>query len=512
MSNAQFFLTEKEALFAHLLEREGFDFLQTITHRTDVREAPLSFAQQRLWFLQQLDPDSPAYNLPRVFRVSGKLNIPVLERTLGEIVRRHQVLRTTFRVVGDEQVQVIHPVSEVRVSVIELDHLPEAEREAQVQKLAVEEARRPFDLAHGPLFRTTLLRLAGEEHIAFFTLHHIVSDGWSTGVLVSEVQALYAAYSEDRPLPLPELPIQYADYARWQREWLKSDVCRQQLAYWRERLSGAPTKLTLPADRPRPAVRHYRGAVHGWRIPAQLAEELRRISREQGATLFMTLLALFDILLCYYTRQTDIVVGTPVAGRTRAEIEPLIGFFINTVVLRTDLSGDPSFNQLLRRVKNDTLSALAHQDVPFDKLVEELQPERSLNHTPLFQVAFTLQSRERSVLTLPDLTLSPVGTERGTTQYDFALNMVDTGSGLMSSIEYDTDLFDTGTIVRVTEQFETVLREVVAQPHAHLSGILAQLTAADAEREKANERQYEQFYRSKVNRLKRRGIRAELSS
>ena len=502
---------EKEALFAHLLEREGFGFVGAIIPRRGTHEAPLSYAQQRLLFLQQLDPDSPTYNSPIFFRVTGKPNIPVFERTLSEIVRRHEVLRTTFHVNGNEQVQVIHPAYDVSVPVMDLTHLPEAEREAQVQKFSVEEVRRPFDLERGPLLRAKLLRFADDEYVVFFTVHHIVSDGWSNELLVREVQILYAAYSQDRPSPLPELSIQYADYARWQRDWLKGEVYERQLSYWRERLRGARATLTLPTDRPRPTFRSYRGAVQGLWVRPELAGELRRISREQGATLFMTMLTAFDIVLCHYTKQTDIVVGTPVAGRSRAETEPLIGFFINTLVLRSDLSGDPTFAELLRRVKNDSLGSLAHHDVPFEKLVEELQPERNLSYTPLFQVAFTLQKRARTGVTLPGLTLSRIGTERGTTQYDVALNMVDADDDITSTLEYDADLYEEGTIARMLERLELVLREIVAKPHARLSEILARLAASDAEREKASEQQYEDFFTRRLTQTKRRGSRANRS-
>jgi Condensation domain len=504
---SQKLMTEKEALFAHLLEREGFDRLQTITPRKDLREAPLSSAQQRLLFLQQLEPDSPAYNVPRVFGLTGKLNIPVLERTLSEIVRRHEVLRTTFHVNGDEHLQVIHSPYDVSVPVIDLEHLPEVEREAEVQKFAVEEARRPFDLEHGPLLRAKLLRLAEDEYVVLFTLHHIASDGWSTGLLVNEVQALYEAYSEDRPSPLPELPIQYADYARWQRDWFKGAVFERQLAYWRERLRGAPSTLTLPADHPRPAARRFRGQTYSVRFSAEVTGELRRISREQGATMFMTLLTAFEILLCYYTKQTDIVIGTPVGGRMRAETEPLIGFFINTLVLRSDFSGEPTFPELLQRVKNDLLGALAHQDVPFEKLVEELQPERNLSYTPLFQVSFTLQKSPRTGFTLPGLTLSPIGTNRGTTQYDLAMNLVDADYEIGGMLEYDTDLYDGETILRTIKRFELLLSEIVANSSARLSELLARLAVADAEQEKANEQQYEEFFTRKLAQTKRRGIR-----
>ena len=500
---------EKEALFAQLLEREGFDFLKAIRPRKDAREAPLSYAQQRLLFLQQLDPDSPTYNLPRGFSVKGKLNVPVLERTLTEIVRRHEVLRTTFHVNGNDHVQVIHPASNVSVPVIDLSHLPEAERDTQVQEFATEEAQRPFDLERDPMLRTKLLRLADDDHVVFFTVHHIISDGWSAGLFFNELQTLYTAFSEDRPSPLPELPIQYADYARWQREWLKGEVYGRQLEYWRERLRGAPTTLTLPTDRPRPSVRSFRGAVQGLWIHRQLAAELKQVSREQGVTLFMMLLTAFEILICYCTRQTDIVVGTPVAGRMRAETEPLIGFFINTLVLRNDLSGDPTFAELLTRVKSDTLGALAHQDVPFEKLVEELQKERNLSYTPLFQLQFTLQKgRGLAEFALPGLTLSPIRTERGTTQYDLALNMLDADKELYNTFEYDADLYDAETIARMLERFDLILHEIVANQSTRLSAILARLTATDAEKEKANEQQYEDFFTRKLAQTKRRGSRA----
>ncbi len=497
---------EKEALFALLLEREGFSRWQKITPRRDLREAPLSFAQRRLLFLQQLDPDSPTYNLPLVFGITGNLNVSVLERTLTEIVRRHEVLRTTFHMQGNEQVQVIQPACEVSVAVI--DHLPEAEREAEVQQFTVTEVRRPFDLERAPLLRGKLLHFADDDYVACFTVHHIASDGWSMGLLINEVQALYEAYSEGRPSPLPELRIQYADYARWQHDWSKGEVFEQQLAYWRERLRGAPATLTLPPDRPRPTPRTFRGETYSVRFSAEVTGELRRVSREQGVTLFMTMLTAFEILLCYYTKQTDIVVGTPVAGRTRAETEPLIGFFINTLVLRGDFSGDPIFPELLQRVKNDLLGALAHQDVPFEKLVEELQTERNLSYTPLFQVQFTLQKSARTGAALTGLTLSPIGTNRGTTQYDLAMNLIDGDSDMAGMLEYDTDLYDRETILRTIKRFELLLGEIVANSSARLSELLVPLAAADAEQEKANEQQYQEFFTRKLAQTKRRGIRA----
>jgi acyl carrier protein len=370
---------------------------------------PLSFAQERLWFIDRLEPGSTVYNIPVARRLGGALHVAALERALGEIVRRHEALRTVFQEMGGSPAQVIAPFGGFALPVEDLSALGEADREAAVEQRVGDEARRAFDLSAGPLFRAALLRLGDEDHVLLLSMHHIVSDAWSMGVLFRELSALYEAYREGRESPLPELAVQYADYAVWQREQLEGEVLDRQLSYWRERLSGAPELLELPADHPRPPVQTHRGATVPVEFPPELLERLQALGRSEGATLYMTLLSAFQVLLSKYAGSDDVVVGSPVAGRTRGEVEELIGFFVNTLVLRTDLSGDPSFRELLGQVREATLSAYAHQEVPFERLVAELQPERSLSHSPLFQVLFALQNAGDGGAAFPGLSVSGVG-------------------------------------------------------------------------------------------------------
>jgi amino acid adenylation domain-containing protein len=354
---------------------------------------------------------------------------------------------------------------------VDLRNLPEPEREAEAQQLATEEARRPFDLAQGPLLRAILLRLDKEEHVLLLTMHHIVSDGWSMGILFRELSALYGAFSVGKPSPLPELPIQYADFAVWQRQWLQGEVLEAQLAYWRKQLDGAPSMLELPTDRPRPAVQTSRGARQSLALSRDLTEALKVLSRQEGVTLFMTLLAAFKTLLYRYAGRDDIIVVSPIANRNRVEIEGLIGFFVNTLVLHTDLSGNPSFRELLGRVREVALGAYAHQDLPFEKLVEELQPERDLSHTPLFQVWFVLQNTPRQALKLPGLTVNPLKALTETAKFDLTLSMVDTEQGLIGALGYNTDLFDAATIERMAGHFQTLLEGIVTDPEQRLSDL-----------------------------------------
>ena len=356
-----------------------------------MRPLPLSFGQQRLWFLDRLEPGSSAYNLSRALRLRGALDVAVLRRALDEIVRRHEPLRTVFSAADGEPVQVVLPAVAVELAVEDLSILPADAREADAARRASEAAAAPFDLARGPLFRAALLRLAADEHVLLLAMHHAVGDGWSIGVLFREIEALYAAFLAGAPSPLAPLPLRYADHALRQRAELAGEALDRPLDWWRTRLQGAPALLELPTDRPRPAVQSHRGAVLRFTLPPELGGRLSAVGRAEGATLFMTVLAAFQLLLARYSGQDDVVVGTPVAGRTRPELEGLIGFFANTLALRTDLSGDPTFGQLLRRVREATLGAFAHQELPFEKLVEALQPERSLAHAPVFQVALALQ-------------------------------------------------------------------------------------------------------------------------
>ncbi len=430
---------------------------------------PLSFAQQQLWFLDRLEPGSSTYNIPVAWRLGGALDEPALERALGEIVRRHEALRTTFADRDGSPVQVIARFGGFALPVEDLSDLSEADREAEVRRRAGKEARRPFDLAAGPLFRAALLRVADEDHVLLLCIHHIVTDGWSMGVLFRELSALYEAYREGRESPLAELAVQYADYAVWQREQLAGEVLDRQLAYWRERLADAPAVLELPTDHPRPAVQTYRGATVPVEFSPELLERLQRLGRSEGATLYMVLLGAFQVLLGKYAGSEDVVVGSPIAGRTRGEIEELIGFFVNTLVLRTDLSGDPSFRETLRRVREATLGAYAHQDVPFEKLVAELQPERSLSHSPLFQVMFTLQNAGGRESALPGLKVSGAGAELASAKFDLSVEFAETPEGLRGGLNYSTDLFERGTVERMLGHLERVLEQVAANADVRLS-------------------------------------------
>jgi amino acid adenylation domain-containing protein len=425
---------------------------------------PLSFAQERLWFLDQLEPGSPFYNIPAAWRVTGRLDLPVLERSLAELVARHEALRTTFASQDGAPVQVISPPAGVPVALTDLTEFPPADREAELHRVLRHEAAGPFDLAAGPLLRAFLIRLAPDEHVLLLTIHHSVADGWSMGVLLQELAALYGAFADQKTSPLADLPVQYADFAVWQRAWLEGAETESQLGFWKERLAGAPSLLELPTDRPRPAVQTFRGALLPVALPADLAQRLAALSRKEGATLFMTLLAGFQALLARYTGQLDIVVGSPVAGRSRAETEGLIGFFVNTLLHRTDLSGNPTFRQLLARVREGALGAFSHQDLPFQRLVEELQPERSLSHSPLFQVAFALQNAPGGTADLPGLTFTPLTVDSGVSKLDLTFSLEEGPEGLHGTVEYNTDLFDPATIERMADHFRNLLAAAVASP------------------------------------------------
>ncbi|MFL6284301.1 MAG: amino acid adenylation domain-containing protein, partial [Pyrinomonadaceae bacterium] len=444
------------------------------------RLPPLSFSQQRLWFIDQLEPGGSFYNLASAFRFRGRLDVAILERTLNEIMRRHKALKTSFVSVGGQPVQIIDESVTLSLPVTDLSYLTEAEREAEAARLATEEARRPFDLSEAPLMRAQLLRLSEEEHVALFTMHHIVSDGWSMGVLVKEVAALYEAYSRGEESPLPELPIQYADYAVWQRQRLQGEVLDAQMSYWRGQLGGELPILNLPTDRPRPAVQSHRGAHEVVKLPVELAEALKELSRREGATLYMTMLAAFQLLLSCYARQQDVLVGSPIAGRSRAETEGLIGLFINTLIMRTDLSGEPTFRELLSRVKEVSLGAYAHQDVPFEKLVEELQPKRSMSHSPLFQAMFVLQNAPMSSLSMPRLTLEPFKLPGESARYELGLTLTEGPEGLTGTLEYMSDLFDAQTVKRMVGHLHTLLSAVVANPDCRISDFTL-LTASEQE-------------------------------
>ncbi|MGA9773581.1 MAG: amino acid adenylation domain-containing protein [Blastocatellia bacterium] len=445
------------------------------------RAIPLSFAQQRIWFLNHLEPGSPFYNIPAAVRLEGQLDLSALERTLNEVIRRHEALRTIFKIEDGAPVQIIAPDVKLNLQVNELRGRSRSEQEAEALRQASEEALQPFDLSQGPPVRASLLRLGDEDHVLLFTMHHIVSDGWSMGILIREVAALYEAFSQQLGSPLPDLPMQYADFAIWQRDWLQGEALDAHLAYWKNQLGDAPALIEIPADRPRPVVQTYRGARQSVVFPGSLSGDLKALSRSEGATLFMILLAAFKVLLSRYSRQVDIVVGSPIANRNRAEMEGLIGFFVNTLVLRTDLSGNPTFRELLGRVREAALTAYVHQDLPFEKLVEELQPERSLSQSPLFQVMFALQNAPRDVLELPGLKLSLFETEGRTAKFDLTVSLVEIADQISCSFEYNTDLFDDETMVRMLSHFETLLQSVTADPDQRIER-LPMITPQERER------------------------------
>jgi len=432
------------------------------TPRTE--NLPLSFAQRRLWFLDQLEPGGFAFNITRALRLSGKLNTSALERSVSELVRRHEVLRTTFVTVNGEAVQVIAPPQQVRLSILDFSEMELAERQREIERQAAEEAHRSFALNQDSPWRVQLLRLDEEEHVLLFTLHHIVSDAWSMEILVREVSALYEAYAAGRKSPLTDLPIQYADYAVWQRGWLQGEVLEEQLGYWRKQLTGAPAVLELPTDRVRPAQQSHRGAQLPLQLPAELSAGLKQLSQREGVTLFMTLLAGWQLLLARYSRQPDVVVGSPVANRTRAEVEGLIGFFVNTLVLRTEVDGELRVRELLQRVREVCLGAYAHQEVPFEMLVEQLQPERDLSYTPLFQVMMMLQNTPPQQRTeWAGVGMSAVEVESGTAKYDMTLGLAESPQGLVGTLEYNRDLYERESMERLLGHYQQVLTALVAQ-------------------------------------------------
>jgi aspartate racemase len=464
-------LEEKRVLLAQLLREKA----------KRASSAPLSFAQQRLWFLDQLEPGNAFYNMPQSTRIGGELSVQILHQAFDTIVMRHESLRTTFGYRDGTPVQIINKSVEVQLPVVDLSELPAGEREKEARRLASEEARRPFDLGKGPLLRASLLRLGEEDHVLLLTMHHIVSDGWSAGILMRELSLLYEAYSAGKASPLAELPIQYADFAVWQREWLQGEVLEKQLSYWRERLGDDLPVLELPTDRVRPAVQSYRGNSHSLVLSKNLADQLRQLSQQEGATLYMVVLAAFQVLLSRYSGQEDIIVGSPIAGRNRAETEGLIGFFVNTLVVRTDLTGNPTFRDLLKRVKEVALDAYAHQDLPFEKLVEELQPERDLSQNPLFQVMFALQNAPRSGLELGELKLSSFSFENKTTRFDLEVHIWELGNGsLRCSFVYNTDLFEERTVEGMARHYQTLLESIVAEPGREIQE-LRLLTRAEEE-------------------------------
>ncbi len=440
-----------------------------VIHRHAVKgQVPLSFAQQRLWFLDQFEPGNASYNLFSTNRLKGKLHLAAFERGIQEIVRRHEVLRATIVSQDGHPVQVIAPHLTLVVPVIDLVRISAPEREAEVIRLAREEAQRLFDLVRGPLLRVTLVCTSDDEYILFITCHHIIFDGWSMAIFIRELTKLYTAFSNHQPSPLSELPIQYADYTLWQQEWLQAEILESQVAYWTRQLDNI-TPLELPTDRPHPPFQTFHGAHQFFLLPSSLTNQLKLLSQREGVSLFMTLLAAFQTLLFRYTGHTDIATGTTMANRNRPEIEELIGFFINTVVMRTDLSGNPTFRELLGRIRQVALGAFAHQDIPFEVLVARLQPERRLSHSPLFQIMFNLFNEPRGEFKPADLTSTPLSIENETAKFDLTLDLVETSQGLNGSLEYNVDLFDAETISLLLKHWQGLLDGIVTNPEQRLA-------------------------------------------
>ena len=474
-------LSELAEFVEQNLRRGGRHSETPLRHVSREQPLPLSFAQQRLWFLDQLEPGNPLYNTPGALRLKGTLDIAAFEQALNEIVRRHETLRTTFDVSQGTPIQIISAPRPLAIPLIDLSGLNEIDREREAGRLIRQEAQHRFDLSHGPLLRATLLRLLEEEHLLLFTMHHIISDGWSASVLANEATRLYAAFTGQTTAPLEELGWQYADYAVWQREWLHGETLDAQLDYWRNQFAELPPILELPLDHPRPKVR----SLHGAFIPAEFTEELtkrlKELSRSEGATLFMTILAAFQIVLSRYAAQHDVAVGVPVANRRRREFESLIGFFVNTLVLRTNLAGDPTFHELLGRVREVSLGAYAHQDAPFEMLVERLQPVRDAGGTPLFNVLFVFQNAPEVDLELPGLKVEQLDVETGTAKFDLMLSLEESDGRLRGVFEYGTDLFDESTIQRMLGHFKTLLEGIVQYPERRISEL--PLLKAEEERE-----------------------------
>ncbi len=422
---------QKLKLLDFLLQEEGIGAAdqQAIRRRQNPQEFPLSFAQKGFWFLDNLEP-GPHYNDHFNLRFQGPLNVSALQKSLDEIVRRHEALRAVFLMQDGNPIQQVVPPFSVPMPFIDLSPLPEGERMGRTMQLAVEAARELFDLAAGPLLRVKLLRLAEHDHLLSLTVHHIAIDGWSRGVFLRELSTLYPAFLAGQSPPLPDLPIQYADFAVWQEQWMGQEAIIKQLAYWKQQLAGAPALLEWPANFPRPETLSYRGVRQSISIPKPLTEALKDLSQREGCTLFMTLLAAFQTLVARYTGQDDIVVGSPIANRNRAEIEGLIGCFVNTLVFRADLSGNPTFREVMLRVREVSLGAYANQDVPFENLVEKLHPARAQNYNPIFQVVFIFQNAPMPVVKAEGLSISPFEIDSGTAKFDLTLNIAEMPDGL----------------------------------------------------------------------------------
>ncbi|MGB3533920.1 MAG: condensation domain-containing protein, partial [Microcoleaceae cyanobacterium] len=466
-------MTQTPSNFSKLSQEQKRELLKKLMKKKANKPQyfPLSFAQKRLWFLDKLQPGSSVYNLPAALRLKGVLNLDALEKSINEIIKRHEILRTSFTESQGEVVQSVYPVLNLNLPVIDLQKIPVSQREIQVKNLIKQEASEPFELNQIPLFRAKLLKLSSDEFVLLFTLHHIISDYWSMRVLIQELAAIYQVLSQGKSenLSLPELNIQYVDYAVWQKKWLQSEERSTQLAYWKKQLGNNPPILQLPTDYPRPAAQTYRGNTQSFYLSHQHSEALKNLARQEDVTLFMLLLAALKTLLYRYTQQEDIVVGSTVANRNRPELKNLMGLLVNNLVFRTKISANQTFQNFIKQVREVTLEAYQHQDLPFEYLVEELQPERNLSHNPLFQVMFILHNTPTQTFQLPDLTLDYINPENKTARFDLSLDMYETPSGLTGVFEYNTDLFKAETISRIITHFQILLEEILLNSQQKVS-------------------------------------------
>ena len=470
---------EKQALFKRMLKQKGLSDAQdgAIPRVKDSHSYPLSFAQQRLWFLEQMEPGNPFYNEPLLaLRIKGVLDRNAIEETFNALVIRHESLRARFASVDGKPVQIIEPATSVPIVFHDLLSLPLALRESEITKLAQEEASRPFDLSHGSLFRVSLLKLAEHEHAVFLEMHHIITDGWSNSILINEILQLYEAFSKKQKNTLPLVPIRYVDFADWQTKHLTGVTLEKLVDYWKKQLSGHLPVSEFPLDFPRPAVQRYRGRVETNLIGGELSNKIRLLAKKQDCTLFMTLLAAFVVLLQRYTGQNEIVIGTPVANRNRKETESVVGFFVNTLVIRIDMSDGPSFTQLMSRVRKTAIDAYAHEDLPFEKLVEILRPKRNLDKQALFQILFGLHNYPSSGQEVQsdsdDLQLSRMEVDGGESKMDWAMSITDLNEeGIKAQINYNTDLYRLSTMQRIHAEYETILQHVVLEPETYLNSI-----------------------------------------
>ena len=466
---------------------------------------PLSFSQQRLWFLDQLE-QSAAYNMASSTALHGDLNLNALERTFIEIIRRHEVLRTSFQMIDGEAVQIISDNTDFTLSVIDWRKLSKAEQEKQVRELGISEGQHIYDLSKGPLFQVTLIRLADQEHILMFVIHHIIFDEWSFDILIRELVTLYDAFSYERRSPLPDLSIQYADFSYWQRQYLQGDLFAKQLAYWQEQLADVPRVLALPTDRPQPEVQSFRGATIKFEIPSEISNKIKQVSQSEKVTLFMMLLTGFQTLLYCYSRQQDFCIGSPITNRNQRETEKIMGFFVNTIVLRANLSGNPSFRELLQRVKKIAIEAFAYQDLPFEKLVEELKIERSLSHNPLFQVWFVFHNMSTSTLEMPGLSLTPLEFDNGFVRHDLRLGLWETSAGFSGSFQYKTELFDAETIVSMVKDLETIFTHLVANIDMKLDEMSDIIEASKKQKQALQQQKLESKNRQRLKKAKRKSV------